>query len=44
MMELLNWIAQDTKHFIGSIVFMVMLSWCLVWIISAIRGEPGPAL
>lgn len=38
MIEMANWIAQDVKHFAGTLVFIAVLTVCAVNIIMAIRG------
>ncbi len=39
MLEIMNWIAQDVRHVVGTAIFIVLITCCLVAIITAARAE-----
>jgi len=39
MLEIMNWIAQDASHFAGTLLFLYVLTMCVIWVIEAIRGK-----
>lgn len=39
MLDIANWVAQDGKHVVGTLIFIIVLSVCLINIIMAIRGS-----
>ena len=41
MMEFVHFVAQDSRHFAGTIIFILAVCWGLSWIVGAARGEPG---
>jgi hypothetical protein len=45
MIDLANWIAQDAKHFVGTLAFVVGgETWCVCLVNSALRGTFDSAL
>lgn len=39
MMDLVNFIGQDFRHFLGSIIFILVCCAGLSWVVEAARGR-----
>lgn len=42
MVEFANWVGQSGRHFLGTLIFIGFVTWCLCFVIAAIRGVFNP--